>query len=119
MRLYFPLLLGCQLNTENTRPTYVVEDLSELTAPIAGTVTLPVVLNWTPIGEYDTSDIVQRKELYETVLAEALSEDDVKGYVNGDELLRVWKELRLPRRVRYAWESVHPVLSLNDQYVHN
>jgi hypothetical protein len=111
MKLYLPVL-GEHPDTENTRPTYVVEDMGRLTAPATGSVTLPVELDWTPKGSYDAADPDERKELYEMVLAEAHSEDDIERHINGEALQEIWDELHIPRRVRYAWESVHPRLGL-------
>jgi hypothetical protein len=112
MKLYYPLLAGHRLDTENTKPTYVVEDLGELSSSVTGITELPIELNWTPANRYDLSDVTDKMRLYETVLAEALSENDIKQYVNGHDLAEFWMQLRLPRRVRYAWESVHPMLRL-------
>jgi hypothetical protein len=111
MMLYLPVL-GEYPDTENTRPSYVVEDMGRLTAPLTGTVTLPVVLDWTPKKNYDIAVPRERKELYELVLAEAHSEKDIERYINGEALQELWDELYIPRRVRYAWESVHPGLGL-------
>ena len=112
MKLYLPVLPGRYPDTDNTRPTYVIEDLSELTVQVAGTVTLPIELNWTPTKAYNADDVSQRQNLYETVLREAHSEKDIKNYINGQELQKIWNELNIPMRVRYAWESVHPKLGL-------
>jgi hypothetical protein len=114
MKLYFPLFPGNRLDTENTKPTYVVEDLNELKSSIAGIVELPIELNWTPANKYDISNVQDKMRLYETVLREALSESYVRTYINSFDLLELWTQLRLPRRVRYAWESVHPKLRLRD-----
>jgi hypothetical protein len=112
MKLYLPVSPKQKPNTENTRPTYVVEDLRELTRQLTGTVILPVSLNWTPANSYDISDVQQKMRLYEAILSEAHSENDIKEYINGQELTELWERLRIPKRVRYAWESVHPKLGL-------
>jgi hypothetical protein len=112
MKLYYPLLAGHKLDTENTKPTCVVEDLDELSSSVTGVTELPIELNWTPSNRYDLSDVVDKMRLYETVLSEALSEDEIRKYINGHDLTEFWMRLRLPRRVRYAWESVHPMLRL-------
>jgi hypothetical protein len=96
---------------DNTRPTFVVDTLDELRGPTAGVVTLPVMLDWTPANTYDLSSSSRLRRLYETVLSEALSEDDVAGFVDKATLLRVWPDLRLPPRVRMAWEQAHPQLA--------
>jgi hypothetical protein len=102
MRLYYPILLGRWPDTENTRPTYVVDALTKLTARPTGKVKLPVVMDWTPANIYDVTDSYQRQRLYEPVLAEVHCEDDIKRYINGEELTRLWDKLHIPSRVRYA-----------------
>ena len=39
------------------------------------------------------------------MLLEAASEADLEQWLDGDELLRLWPELYLPRQVRAAWQS--------------
>jgi hypothetical protein len=112
MRLYLPVFPGQEPSTENTRPAYVVEDIKDLTAQPTGIVTLPLSLNWTPENSYDVSDTWQKQKFYEVILSEAHSENDIKDYINGEELTELWEHLRIPTRVRYAWESVHPRLGL-------
>jgi hypothetical protein len=112
MRLYLPVFPGQHPDTRNTRPTYVVENIENLTAQAAGIMTLPPRLDWTPVRSYNISDIYERLRFYEIVLTEAHSEDDIEEYINGEELTKLWEQLHIPPRVRYAWESVHPELGL-------
>jgi hypothetical protein len=86
------------------RPVAVPADLDARGAPKAnGRVELPLHLRWS--GEpliYDLDDHADRARVYEQVLREG-SEEDVRYYVNADQLLEVWDELVLPAAVRRAW----------------
>jgi hypothetical protein len=48
--------------------------------------------------------------LYQIVLREASLPDDLASYLNGDTLVTLWPDLRLPKGVRRAWEEHHPSL---------
>jgi len=47
-------------------------------------------------------DRADRARVYEQVLREG-TEDDVRFYVDADQLLELWDELVLPASVRQAW----------------
>jgi hypothetical protein len=49
--------------------------------------------------------------VYERVLREAASTDEVSRYVNGRALVEVWSRLWLPQRVRRLWEDRFPELT--------
>ncbi|MCL2092444.1 MAG: hypothetical protein FWH11_14810 [Micrococcales bacterium] len=111
MKTYLPVEPGGVATLDNSRPTFVPDRLDDLRGPTQGVVTLPLMLDWTPANTYDLSSEPRVRRLYETVLSEALSEDDVQTYVDKTTLTRLWHRLRLPRRVRVAWESTHPELA--------
>jgi hypothetical protein len=46
------------------------------------------------------------------VLREAIRVDELRSYLDGATLLRMWPQLNLPRAVRAAWEARHPRLRL-------
>ena len=48
--------------------------------------------------------------MYENVLREAVRIDELRDYLHGPTLVRVWPQLNLPRGVRAAWEARHPML---------
>jgi hypothetical protein len=48
--------------------------------------------------------------MYETVLREATTADELRTWLDRDTLIRLWPELFLPRGVRSAWEERHPSL---------
>ena len=86
--------------------------LADLTAPTAGTVELPLAMDWGPRRSFDLGKEVDRRILYEVVLQEAGSTAEVARYVNGAALLEAWPRLWLPRRVRRAWEDRLPELAI-------
>ncbi|MGH9064471.1 MAG: hypothetical protein ACRD0L_10965 [Acidimicrobiales bacterium] len=54
---------------------------------------------------YDLEQPEDRARVYEQVLREG-TEDDVRLYVDADELLDMWDRLALPPRVRHAWAAL-------------
>jgi hypothetical protein len=110
VKAYLPVADGAVATLDNTRPTFVVDALDDLLGPDAGIVELPLVLDWTPANRYDLSSPTRMRRLYETVLSEAISEEDVAAHINKESLLRLWPDLRIPPRVRAAWEQAHPEL---------
>ena len=63
-----------------------------------------------PGHAFDLSDPDMRIWLYQTVLREAASPDDLSSFLNEDILLAEWPRLHLPAGTRQAWEDRHPVL---------
>ena len=51
---------------------------------------------------FDLGDVADRARVYELVLQEG-TEDDVRFYIDADELLLLWDRLVLPPWVRRAW----------------
>ena len=90
---------------EDGRPYTVPETLEELTGPTSGVVELPLRLDWSEQGRYDLSDIRELSLMYEVVLREAMRVEDLRAYLDGSTLQRVWRRLYLPRKVRDLWED--------------
>jgi len=44
------------------------------------------------------------------IVREAVRVDELRSYLHGPTLVRIWPELNLPRGVRAAWEARHPRL---------
>lgn len=86
------------------------QSLEELTAPTTGVVELPPRLDWSEQGRYDLSDPRQRNLMYEVVIRESMRVEDLRTYVHGPTLARVWRRLWLPRKARSLWESQFPSL---------
>ena len=90
---------------EDGRPYTVPDSLEELTGPTMGVVELPLRLDWSEQGRYDLSDERQRNLMYERVIRESMRVEDLRTYLHGPTLRRVWSQLWLPRKVRVLWES--------------
>jgi hypothetical protein len=93
------------------RVALVTGTLDELDGPRHGVVELPLRLWWNPHRGFDLDQHTMLLWMYENVLREAVRHDELRRYLHGPTLLRVWPELNLPRGVRAAWESRHPQLS--------
>ncbi|MEO3819416.1 hypothetical protein [Plantactinospora sp. B24E8] len=93
------------------RPAVVTPTVTELTGPTRGRVTLPLRLMWGPDRVFELADPDQLLWMYENVLRESTRTEDLRRYLNGHLLRRVWPALNLPRGVRMAWESRHPSLA--------
>ena len=72
-------------------------------AKAKGRVELPLHIRWSgPPVTYDLADRADRARVYEQVLREG-TEDDVRFYIEADELRELFDELVLPPPVRRAW----------------
>ena len=93
------------------RRAMVVASLADLRGPAEGTVELPIWLFWSgPDHTFDLGDQDMRRWLYQIVLREAASPEDLTAYLDGDTLIALWPDLYLPDGVRQAWEEQHAVL---------
>jgi hypothetical protein len=93
------------------RRAIVVLDLADLQGPTEGTVELPISLFWSCPGyTFDVGDLHMRRELYETVLREAASPEELTSWLHHEFLVAIWPDLHLPKGVRRAWDDHHPVL---------
>jgi hypothetical protein len=90
---------------ENGRPYTVPDSLEELTGPTTGVVELPLRLDWSEQVRYDLADGRQLNVMYERVIRESMHVEDLRTYLHGPTLQRVWRLLWLPPRVRRLWES--------------
>ena len=92
------------------RPVLVAGTLDELAGPQHGLVELPLRLWWNPSRAFDLDDPDSLRWMYENVLREAVHVDELRRYLHGPTLVRVWPQLNLPRGVRAAWEARHRAL---------
>ncbi|WP_127500963.1 hypothetical protein [Actinoplanes solisilvae] len=92
------------------RAVLVAGTLGELNGPTSGLVELPLRLWWGPRSAFDLAQPTMLAWMYENVLREAIRVEELRGYLHGATLVRVWPELNLPRAVRAAWEARHPRL---------
>lgn len=104
-------MAGSRVLYAERRPYVVARSLRELKGPTTGRVRLPLHLDWSEQGTYDLDDEATLRLMYERVLREAQSADDLRRYLNGDELRRVWPDLFLPRQVSQLWEQRFPELA--------
>ena len=85
--------------------------LADLTGPTSGRIELPITIDWGPKRVYDMGHDADRRVVYEFVLQEASTTEELGRYVNGEILAGVWPRLWLPRRVRESWEQRFPELA--------
>lgn len=91
-------------------PVEVPGDLSELKGPITGRIRLPASVYSSGAGSqrvFDLDDEQQRIRIYQIVLANGTA-DDIRRYLNVNELLRLWPKLWLPPHVQNAWADKIP-----------
>ncbi len=93
------------------RPIAVPEGLDDPSLRSAsGEVELPLHIRWRgPPITYDMNDRADRARVFEQVLREG-TEDDVRYYVDADQLRELFDELVLPPPVRRAsadWLRLH------------
>jgi hypothetical protein len=84
----------------------IPEDLNDPSLPkAAGQIELPAHIRWSgPSMTYDLDDPVDRARVYEQVLREG-TEDDVRFFIDPNQLARIFDELVLPVSVREAWSK--------------
>ena len=89
-----------------SRPVAIPDDIDDGTLlKASGVVELPLHISWSePSLTYDMSRRADRLRVYEQVLREG-TEDDVRYYVDVEELASVFDELVLPPYVRAAWSE--------------
>jgi hypothetical protein len=92
------------------RRAVVAGDLKDLRGPVAGIVELPHRLFWQRDRHIDLGNPALLRWMYETLLCEAATVEELRTWLHGPTLVKVWPELFLPAGVRRAWEERHPVL---------
>jgi hypothetical protein len=76
-----------------------------------GVVTLSITLDWTPRRQDDLASEAAQRSLYQVVLREAHTEEEIETYLSADLLRGLWATLTLPQAVREFWEAQHPSLA--------
>jgi len=89
----------------------VVPALTDLAGPRGGRVRLSSSLEWSTDRAFELAEDSDLRLLYETVLREARSTDDVVRFLDVSLLVAVWPRLWLPVEVRRAWEAAFSVLA--------
>ena len=72
---------------------------------------MPRHIDWGPEYEYDLSDASDAAVMYERVIREAQSGEDLAQYLEEARLRRLWSRLVLPIAVQRAWEGRFPELA--------
>jgi hypothetical protein len=86
----------------------VAAALADLHGPATGIVELPLRLFWSaPDRTFNLDARHDALAMYQTVLGEARTGDDLTSYLNADLLRRLWPALHLPAYIRQAWETAH------------
>jgi hypothetical protein len=86
--------------------------LTDLRGPRAGMVTLDRSLDWSGDARYDLDDAGDLQLMYQTVLSQAATAEDLGRWLDGHLLRRMWPDLWLPDRVRALWKSRFPDLAM-------
>jgi hypothetical protein len=86
------------------RPVALPDDI-ETSPKATGVVALPVRVYWSDRARtWDLSDPRQRARVYEIVMTEG-TDDDVRRFIDVDEVTRLWSELYVPQHVRDVWRA--------------
>lgn len=86
------------------RPYVVPTRLDDLDGPVHGELELPEHLGWTGRRRYNLDDPADIAVLYERVIVEATSQNDLR-LLSTTTLRTLWPRLFLPVRVRDLWEA--------------
>jgi hypothetical protein len=73
-------------------------------------VELPHRLFWQPDRRVNLDNPALLAWMYETVLREAATVQELHTWLDRSTLIRLWPDIFVPRGVRQAWENRHPVL---------
>ena len=92
------------------RRVIVAPKLDDLHGPVSGVIELPHRLFWQPDRHVDLDNPALLAWTYETVLREAATVEELRTWLDGPTLVRLWPELYLPRWVRRAWQDRHAAL---------
>ncbi|WP_305786775.1 hypothetical protein [Symbioplanes lichenis] len=91
---------------------YVVPaSLADLRGPRRGQITLDRSLDWSGDSTYDLDDPGDLQVMYQTVLNQAATPDDLARCLDAGTLRRIWPALWLPDRLRAVWQARFPELT--------
>lgn len=83
---------------------------SALSGPVAGTIELPITVQWGPCRTFDLSDTGLRRMAYRAIVREGTPADQ-EALLNRTLLLQEWPNLILPTRCQALWEDRFPELT--------
>lgn len=100
----YPEVIMDRVTRATAQAPALPEDLDTATVErLTGVVELPLHIRWSgPSRTYDLADRQDRARVYEQVLREG-NDDDVRRFIEVDDLIDLWDDLVLPRHVRSAW----------------
>jgi hypothetical protein len=84
--------------------------MSNFHGPTAGVVELPHRMFWQPNRTLNLDEPFMLQWMYEIVLREAITREELCRWLDGPTLHRLWPRLYLPHGVRRDWEARHPSL---------
>jgi hypothetical protein len=101
------------------RPTYASgrphaappATLGALSGPTDRLIELPVTLDWDPHRVYDLCADAERRMMYERVIREAGSAEELARDLDGELVADLWHRLWLPMQARALWHEHLPELS--------
>jgi hypothetical protein len=96
---------------QDQRHYVVPASLGELRGPTHGVVSLDRQLDWSADPRYDLDDPGDLQVMYQTVMNEAASVEQLRRWLDGSTLRRIWRTLWLPSRLRAQWENRLPDLA--------
>lgn len=104
LRIGFVTLSGTSELGPYSRPVELPDDVdAPAVIKASGRIQLPLHVRWSgPPKTYDLDDRRDRSRVYEQVLREGTAED-IRFFIDVDQLLDLWDDLVLPRFVRRAW----------------
>jgi len=88
----------------------VARTMADFHGPTSGVVELPHRMFWQADRRFNLDDPVMLQQVYEIVLLEALTHDELRTWLDAPTLHRLWPTLYLPHGVRRDWERQHPSL---------
>jgi hypothetical protein len=92
------------------RRALVAPSMSDFHGPTSGVVELPHRLFWQADRHLNLDDPFMLRWMYEIVLREAISQAELRTWLDAPTLHRLWPTLYLPHGVRRDWEHRHPSL---------
>jgi hypothetical protein len=93
------------------RRVVVAADLHALRGPVDRHRQLPLHLDSSARPAYNFGSPRDRLQAYQLVLLKATDQADLEQWLQHAELVRLWRELHLPRTVRAASQREHPSLA--------
>lgn len=92
------------------RRARVARTMTGFRGPTSGVVELPHRMFWQADRRFNLDDPFMLRWMYEIVLREAITGEELRSWLDTPTLHRLWAQLYLPHGVRRDWEKHHPSL---------